>query len=327
MLILLLLTAGTLAVCIATFSMLGSSADVGMAFARYYLLNLPACFALTVLDYYFIRLLHRSKLRKCRGRILIDWGLTTAIGALISAGACLVVGFHYELKVLLTFVVWNSIVVFAIEILLYRHRVASDERRLMRAESEVAAYRYEALKNQLNPHFLFNSLNALAALAYEDAERTNLFAKRLSYVYRYLLTTNDRPLVALDEELRFLDAYLYLENVRFGAALRVRIDVPTALHGKKLVPVTLQALVENALKHNVCTEESPLLISITVREAVDNVQPALVVINTLRPRHDVAGTGIGLKNLQRRYESLGRKLTVKRSDTAFTVIVPLFREK
>lgn len=321
LLTLLLLTAGTLAVCIATFSLLGSNPDVETTFARHFLLNLLPCFALTLADYGFIRWLHRSRWRRHYGRIFIDWALTTVGGAGLTVLLCAAYGVNYELKILLTFVIWNSIVIFAIEVLLYRRRVADDERALAKAESEVAAYRYEALKNQLNPHFLFNSLNALAALAYEDAERTNLFAKRLSYVYRYLLTTSEQPLVPLADELRFLDAYLYLENVRFGAALNVRIDAPDEAQRLRIVPVTLQTLVENALKHNVCTEQLPLHVTIKVEQSVE--RPLLLVSNNIQPRHDVSSTGIGLSNLRRRYASLGHTLSVERTATSFSVCVPL----
>lgn len=318
---LLLITAGTLAVCVATFSLLGSNPDVGTVFARYFLLNLLPCYALALADYGVIHWLHRRRWRRHYGRIFIDWVLTTAGGASLTALLCAAYGIGYELKTFLTFVIWNSFVVFAIEVLLYRRRVAEDEQALARAEKEVAAYRYEALKNQLNPHFLFNSLNALAALAYEDAEKTNLFAKRLSIVYRYLLTTSEQPLVTLEEELRFLNAYLYLENVRFGASLCVKIDVPDALRQLRLVPVTLQTLVENALKHNVCTEQSPL--SVCIKANTTKGQPTLLVSNNIQLRHDVSSTGIGLANLQHRYESLGLTLTVRRTASAFIVEMPL----
>lgn len=103
-------------------------------------------------------------------------------------------------------------VVSLIEIFLYHKSQLENEMKLNIAEKEKAVYQFETLKNQINPHFLFNSLNVLSSLAYQDAEKANLFAKKLSSVYRYLLATHERETVTLQEEMQFVDSYLYLEK-------------------------------------------------------------------------------------------------------------------
>ena len=183
-------------------------------------------------------------------------------------------------------------------------------------EKEKALYQFEALKNQINPHFWFNSLNVLAALAYEDAEKTNRFAKKLSGVYRYLLTTHDRPQVSVGEELDFVDAYLYLERIRFGDALRVAIVDCEIWHERKIVPVSVQMLVENALKHNIATSEMPLTIHIIIDS------DGIVVTNNLQRRSCVVRNGMGLRNLQHQYALYNRRIEIESSDTSFIVKIP-----
>lgn len=221
------------------------------------------------------------------------------------------------LEGVLTFVMWNSMVVLGIELFLYHKSIMEKETLLARMECEKATYQYEALKSQMNPHFLFNSLNALASLAYQDAEKANLFAKKLSQAYRYLLATYERQLVTLDEELNFLCAYLYLEDIRFGQAVQVNIFVDNKERKRLIVPAALQTLVENALKHNVATEERPLKISVTACEGYITVE------NNLQERGEVPSNKVGLSNLRRQYEIHGRQIQVEKTHNRFTVTLPL----
>ena len=154
------------------------------------------------------------------------------------------------------------------------------------------------------------------ALAYEDAEKTNRFAKKLSGVYRYLLTTHDRPQVSVGEELDFVDAYLYLERIRFGDALRVAIVDCEIWHERKIVPVSVQMLVENALKHNIATSEMPLTIHIIIDS------DGIVVTNNLQRRSCVVRNGMGLRNLQHQYALYNRRIEIESSDTSFIVKIP-----
>lgn len=283
-------------------------------------LNLPVCLLLCALYYKLIFRLSRVPFFKSHRhlRILVDGLSTFAIGLAISfVGHYLVDTSSNVLSITMTFLLWNSIVVLGVELYVYHRSVLEKEMLLARLEKEKAAYQFEALKQQINPHFLFNSLNALASLAYQDAEKTNLFAKKLSSVYRYLLLTADKQLVTLREELAFLNSYLYLENIRFGSAMQVAIDIPDSLLSMKIVPASLQLLVENALKHNVATEEKPLAISVSTNGE------ELVVTNNLQPRGEVATNKKGLQNLCRQYEACGKSVKIEKSANAFVVRLQL----
>lgn len=313
-----LLIALSLAACTATFVQLAG----GRASAAMFIfgINFPICLLLCAIYYKVIlRLSQTSFLRHHRYlRILVDWASVTVIGSVMSlAGHRLLGSTSSELTITLTFILWNSIVLLGVELYVYHRSVLDKKTQLARLEKEKAAYQFEALKQQINPHFLFNSLNALASLAYQDAEKTNLFAKKLSSVYRYLLLTADKQTVALREELSFLNAYLYLENIRFGRAMQVKIDIPDAFMSMQIVPASLQLLVENALKHNIATEDHPLCIEISARNA------CLTVVNNLQPRGEVATNKKGLKNLSRQFEACGLTVKIEKTDTSFTVSLPL----
>jgi len=160
----------------------------------------------------------------------------------------------YLIQFAIPIVIWNSMIIFVFEIFIYNRKQIEVEKKLARAEKEKIQYQYETLKAQINPHFLFNSLNVLSSLAYLDADKANKFTKKLSSVYRYLLLTNSRPEVSLREELSFLDSYLYLEKIRFENTFSIDILIDDDnLLTNKVIPVTLQLLVENILKHNIST--------------------------------------------------------------------------
>ncbi len=201
---------------------------------------------------------------------------------------------------------WNWIIVLQLEI------VFSKSRR-DKIEKEKARYQFIALKNQVNPHFLFNSLSVLASLAYEDADKTSAFAKKLSSVYRYLLTTSEKPAVTLEEELKFVETYIYLEKLRFDDTLQTNITVPASVMNREVIPASIQMLVENAIKHNINSQTSPLIIDI---EADNN---SVTVSNTFQPRTDSAGSQTGLRNLRQQYALHGKTVEVRQTPTMFSV--------
>lgn len=179
---------------------------------------------------------------------------------------------------------------------------------------------YESLKNQVNPHFLFNSLNALTNLVYEDQDKAAKFIKQLSEVYRYVLDTRDREVVDLDDEMKFLGSYLFLQKIRFGDNLLVGINLSTK--GKLIAPLALQLLVENAIKHNVASIENPLAINIEERDGY------LVVENSLQRKHipEEKSPGIGLENIKSRYKFLSdQPVIVEEHDKKFVVKLPLLK--
>lgn len=312
------LTALSLIVCVGTFVSLAArdGAYVVTAFA----VNFPLCLLLCVAYYHTARRLSRLPLlrRNSVCRVTVGWLCATVVGVALNAVVRCAMGVGSSVAGgIMTFLLWNSVMVLGVELYIYHRSALDKEKQLARLEKEKAAYQFEALKQQINPHFLFNSLNALASLAYQDAEKTNLFAKKLSSVYRYLLLTADKQTVALSEELSFLNSYLYLEHIRFGSAMQVRTNIPDPLLSMRIVPASLQLLVENALKHNAATEANPLVICISADEN------ELVVTNNLQPRGEVATNKKGLQNLRRQYEACGKTVSIDRSPTAFTVRLQL----
>jgi sensor histidine kinase YesM len=184
-------------------------------------------------------------------------------------------------------------------------------------QKESIAAKYESLKNQVNPHFLFNSFNALSNLVYEDQDKAVKFIKQLSNVYRYVLDTRDKELVTLEEETSFLNAYLYLQQIRFGTKLHIDIQLNDVQ--SMVAPLALQMLLENAIKHNIVSEEDPLTIRIFAEEGYIVVENNLQLKTVLQEESN----GIGLENICRRYEFLtDRKVIVERADT-FIVKLPI----
>ncbi|MBC8602505.1 histidine kinase [Parabacteroides acidifaciens] len=178
--------------------------------------------------------------------------------------------------------------------------------------------RYTALQNQLNPHFLFNSLNTLIAEIEYNPDNAVRFTKNLSSVYRYVLQSQDKTLVSLGEELEFLDSYLFLHKVRLGDCISCVCDIPADLTEAMLPPLTLQLLVENVIKHNTITSARPMKIDIFVQE------DRLVVSNPVQPRKSRESSGIGLKNLSNRCKlMLGEEIRALHEKEMFIVKVPL----
>ncbi len=196
--------------------------------------------------------------------------------------------------------------------------------RAERLEKETAVARLDSLRRQVDPHFLFNSLNALTGLVEEnDPARAVRFIRQLSQVYRYVLDSSGQELVPLADELRFAESYLYLQKTRLGDALAVEIDLPPAALAPFWVPpLALQLLLENAVKHNTAFQTDPLRL----RVSLDAGAPSLSVRNTLRPRRLAPGeaSGLGLQNLAARYAFLtDRALAVGEEAGEFVVTLPL----
>jgi len=314
----ILLTALSLLICIVTFAFLAKSESVTRAVGINFLVNFPLCLLVCVIDYKLITWLHRLINVGHYLRIICDLTLTLSIGtALPLLIRCLMGAWQEPLETMLTSLIWNSMVVMGIELIIYHKSIMEQETTLARIEKEKATFQYEALKNQINPHFLFNSLNVLASLTYQDAEKANLFTKKLSYVYRYLLNTYEQRLVSLSDELNFLNAYIYLEQIRFGQAVRLSVNIPDSYMRLMVVPTSLQMLVENALKHNICAIEQPLHISITA------TNDAITVTNNLQIRNDVATNKVGLSNLRKQYAIYNKGIEVSKSATEFAVTLPL----
>jgi two-component system, LytTR family, sensor kinase len=194
----------------------------------------------------------------------------------------------------------------------WKNSVLNEER--LKRESLVL--QYESLKNQVNPHFLFNSLNILTSLIEKDKEGSIKYVKQLSEVFRYVLDQNSTELVPIETELKFIDSFIYLHKIRFGENLKVKIAVSGSPF--LIVPVALQILIENAVKHNEISSEKPLFIEIFD----DN--DYLIIRNNLQPRNYLPESNLmGLKTLEFQYNFLsGKKLEISKNEQFFTVKLP-----
>lgn len=186
-------------------------------------------------------------------------------------------------------------------------------------EKEKTVIQYETLKQQLNPHFLFNSLTSLRSLIRVDQKLATHFLDSLSKSYRYLLRSGDVDQVTIEEELSFVKTYVELQQTRFRSGLDVRIDVPDAYRNRRIAPVAIQNLLENAIKHNTTSEDQPLRIEIFIEGEY------IVVRNNLqRYRHVETSNKRGLAGLKSLYKyHTSQPIIITEEATSFTVKIPL----
>jgi sensor histidine kinase YesM len=200
-----------------------------------------------------------------------------------------------------------------------RQKLQQEGYRVAQLQKETFQAQLEALKNQVDPHFLFNSLNVLGSLIHLDADRAVQFLGQLSDVYRALLDSGAQTLVPLHSEMALVRAYASLMETRFGKALRVEWDIAPAWEQALVPPTAVQMLLENAIKHNGSTTRKPLLIKVSAADGL------LVVENNRQPRRDVVtSTHTGLQNIQRRYHHLtDRPVEIVPTLASFIVRLPL----
>lgn len=218
-----------------------------------------------------------------------------------------------ELIILLPSALLLEILVFTICYLVQTTRIS----RLQLSRSE---YQYERLKQQINPHFLFNSLNILDYLVQEqETERASTFIRKLANIYRYMLRNDEKPLVKIGEELDFTKMYIDLLRERFIEGMVFVIDVDENLYDRSIVPCSLQLLVENATKHNIVSAESPLTIKIKCDAEF------ITVSNNLQERtHGQPSTHLGLANIRRQYMDITRReIFVEKTENEFIVKLPI----
>ena len=194
----------------------------------------------------------------------------------------------------------------------------------LKAQQQVIEHtkaKHQALKDQLDPHFLFNSLSVLASLIEENPKRATKFTTNLSKVYRYVLDQRQEDLVSLASELDFAKVYLNLLSTRFEDSLEYTIDITDEEH-HHTVPLSLQLLIENAVKHNKVTEKQPLHIKIS------NTETDLIIENNVNLKaKDSTRNGIGLQNIKNRFESFGKTIEIVNNDHSFLVKLPLLKNK
>lgn len=208
------------------------------------------------------------------------------------------------------------------EILFLNQEREYNQSRVEQLDAAKAQAELEALKNQIDPHFIFNSLNTLSFLITRDPQSARLYNDTLARVYRYILSNKERDLVLLREEIEFIANYFYLLKIRFGDAISMVIEITDLSSEDFLIPpISMQALVENAIKHNEFNDKIPLAINISVSSNF------AVVRNIVNPRNYAAPTsGIGLNNLDNRYKLLTkRNIIIENNFKSFIVKLPLIK--
>jgi LytS/YehU family sensor histidine kinase len=192
--------------------------------------------------------------------------------------------------------------------------------QLIRLQKENLQSQFEVLRQQVNPHFLFNSLNVLTSLIKLEPDLAEQFTEHLSKVYRYVLENKDNDLVSLQTELDFLDAYIFLLNIRFMDKIVVKVNISEQKRECLILPLALQLLIENAIKHNSMSKKNPLKIDIFI----DN-ENILHVENNLQEREShMVSTGVGLQNIAHRYHLLEiPEPEFIKTETKFIAHVPL----
>jgi sensor histidine kinase YesM len=193
-------------------------------------------------------------------------------------------------------------------------------KREQKLREEKLIFQYETLKNQVNPHFLFNSLNTLSSLVASDTGLSEIFIQKLSTIYRYILENRDVDFISLPSEMRFVKDYFFLQKIRDNGKIELTLPEET-LDGYEILPISIQLLVENALKHNAATKTNPLMVNITLENGW------VVVKNNLQPKMQmVHSSNLGLKNLKERVHLImNKEVVVESSGDSFIVKIPVKR--
>lgn len=210
--------------------------------------------------------------------------------------------------------------VFASSLLLMRltEKWIFSQKEMDRLKQEKLKMDYNSLQDQLNPHFLFNNLSALKSLIIYDQDRAVTFTENFTDVYRYVLQSKDKMVIRMEEELAFIEAYIKLHKVRLGAGLLTKLNVDHSYDEREIAPLTLQLLIENAIKHNITSKDQPLSIHVFIE---DNY---LVVENNNQKKESSYSTNTGLSNLKKRYEMLTeREIIIFEDKDLFRVSIPL----
>lgn len=203
----------------------------------------------------------------------------------------------------------------------FKSWVAS-QKETQELKANYAEAQYNALKSQVNPHFLFNSLNTLASIIHENPDKATEFVSKLSGVYRYILKANEQDLATIEEELKVAEAFVFLLKTRFEEDVKVTFKVNENVDGY-IPPISLQLLIENAVKHNIASPDAPL--SINVEVDVDNI---FVTNNLNEKAPDLNNsTKTGLRQIKQRYE-LNEKFgfSFNKTDGKFVVVLPIIKK-
>jgi sensor histidine kinase YesM len=271
------------------------------------LLGLAAGFLIVYPDLFIIQ--HLSNIapwsKKILKRIFIQIGFSVLIAVIVSTAITFFANWLNPYTENFTGVLINNALIYSVVNILvmaimegwnYFNESRQAKQKAETLQEELAQIKFEVLKSQINPHFMFNSLNVLSGLINKDTRKAQQFIDEFSHIYRYVLETIEQPVTTLGKELDFMRSYLFLQQIRYGKNLTFSVNIPSEFLRFVLPPLSLQVVLENAIKHNIVNELKPLGIEIY------NDKNVLVVKNNIQPKISSGmSTGLGLKNLVKRY--------------------------
>lgn len=314
------------------FYPLSGWAHFGLRLARGILLSLIAGSLMTLPDLWIIASLNRRMPWENRvpERLFLQLSMTIAAALLVGTLATLTANaLHPYENPLATVLLYNALIFSVVNIFLmailegmlsfWEGRASQSKARQL--EQELSQIRFEVLKYQINPHFMFNCLNVLSELIEQDKAKARDFIDEFSMIYRYVLETIEQHVVSLREELRFARSYLFLQEMRYGAAIQVSMEIPAELLDDLLPPLSMQVVLENAIKHNIANMGQPLHIEVSVEDG------RLVVRNNLQPKVSKGySAGLGQRNLAKRYQMVSKKVPQFTMEAEhYTALLPLIK--
>jgi LytS/YehU family sensor histidine kinase len=230
--------------------------------------------------------------------------------------------FSERYRVLLPIIIISMMVMAIYEAIYFYTQLKKSIRQEEQAKQVVIMAQLDALRNQAQPHFFFNSLNTLRDIIDQNSkEDAKQFVDKLSDVYRYILDAGDANVIPLRDELKFANAYVHIQKERFGANLQLNLQLPETVLDALIVPMSLQLLLENAIKHNIISRSKPLTINVNYKEDY------LVVNNKIQAKStQLPSTKLGLINMQKRHDLISEKRPkIENNGEEFTVFVPLLK--
>ncbi len=310
------------------------------SFARYPLIeavinwSISLCF--TIFNWFFMRgvLIYLRKkypaFQDTAKRIVIAFlFIITSVPFIDYAGSAIIGtlffdNYHYNLfdrfNVLLPIIIISVMVQAIYEAVYYHAMLKKIIREEEQAKQVMVQAQLDALRNQAQPHFFFNTLNTLRDIIDQNSkEEAKEFVDKLSNVYRFILESGNANLISLRDELKFARAYIHIQSERFGDNLQLQWDIPDTVLDRMIVPMSVQLLLENAIKHNVVSRSKPLLIEVSIKE--DHV----VVENKIQAKStQLPSTKLGLKNIEKRYALISNQsIDIKNDGHTFCVALPL----
>lgn len=297
-------------------------------------LSLIATFLIAYPDLLIIRWLNRtfSWNRNLVARLIIQLGLAVSlaliVAVLITALSHVLTSYREGLLTAITtniqiFAAFNILMMVVLEAWIFFIEGYKSRKKSEILEKELSQIRFEVLKNQINPHFMFNSLNVLSGLIETDQKKAQQFIEEFSQIYRYVLETIEQQVVTLNQELDFARSYMFLQQIRYGEFLHFRVNVPSELLDRYLPPLSLQIVLENAIKHNQISASMPLELELV------GENDFLYFRNNVQLKISAgSSTGIGQKNLLRRYKMISERVpTFEMGASQYVVKLPLIEEE